>query len=205
MRQLKAFSILATLGLLFIGNLSKTYAQGTYLGLKGGVNFSEFKGAESDVKMTPGAAFGAFIRQESAGNFAVTGEVNYMGKGTEYKDGLLESSTVNYLEIPVLFEFMLPGERIRPRLFAGPYAGFIMGAEDNAEVGGVSVDTEENYSSIDAGAILGAGVNMKVSEENWLLLDVRYGLGMKDITTDDDLDIRNRGFNVNLGFIFPIY
>ena len=104
---------------------------GQYLGIKGGLNLSDFnndKDKLNDEKLRTGYHFGVFLQLPLSDGFAIQPEVLYSTKGTlaNYQNdetgiGGEINFKVDYIDVPVLGVFKL-GDLAEIHL--GPYFGF---------------------------------------------------------------------------------
>ncbi|GAB4119011.1 MAG: porin family protein [Thermoflexibacter sp.] len=182
------------------------------LGLRGGLNTSNFAGniggAAGENRFKAGINFGAFGTYSIQENWGITAEVNYSPKGTVTSQFARSNIKLNYLDIPVYVNYFFGqgGDKLRTKVFLGPYIDFLMTAKQN--LGGIEVDVKDRYNNLDLGLLLGAGLHYKISESggNWLILDVRYGIGFSDIAKPGlgTSNITNRALSFNLGISFPI-
>ncbi|WP_330747009.1 porin family protein [Chryseobacterium sp. CP-77] len=125
-----------------------------------------------------------------AGNFSVQPEVNFVSKGTKFKNSFANQSfNFNYIEVPVLAKYAFGPVYVN----AGPSVGFLMGK--NNAVKAVYGKTK----SIDFGVQMGAGVAIPAGPGNFIV-DARYNLGLTNISDVKGTDIKNRGFAVSLGY-----
>jgi hypothetical protein len=74
-------------------------------------------------------------------------------------------------------------------LQAGPEIAFKVGADD---------EIDEGTKSMDFGLGAGAAYELPMG----LFFDVRYNLGLSNISEEDDFDIKNTGVQVGLGWRF---
>ncbi len=182
------------------------------LGLRGGLNTSNFAGnvggAAGENRFKAGINFGAFGIYSIQENWGITAEVNYSPKGTVTSQFARSRIKLNYLDIPIYVNYFFGqgGDRLRTKVFLGPYANFLMTAKQ--DLGGVEVDVKDRYNNLDLGLLLGAGLHYKISESggNWLILDVRYGIGFSDIAKPGlgTSNITNRALSFNVGISFPL-
>ncbi len=173
------------------------------LGLKGGVNLTKFSSDEFNANTYNRAVFGAFGEIPLIPNFSFSTEINYSNEGTKYEIGNLDRTKISYLEIPVLANIYFTNTKVRPKIFGGPSMSFLMNAENVFEDGS-TVDLNDQYKENEIGVVLGAGVDLQITGENYLLFDIRYDFGMTEI---NDLDVgafQNRGFRLSVGASFPI-
>jgi len=101
------------------------FAQKFQLGLKGGVNISNFSGGEFrniDKKALVGFHGGGFVSFLLGDNFAIQPEVLFSSQGAKLKGaGSEENFKVSYLNIPLLAKYRFNGGFY---LEAGPQVGF---------------------------------------------------------------------------------
>ena len=102
---------------------------------------------------------------------------------------------LDYLEVPMDFAFKLGDGGFA--LSAGPYFGFLMSSKVHYD--GESEDIED-MNGMDMG--LNLGMSFLINES--ILIDVRYGMGLMDITDDDlgdDVDV-NGALQFSFGYVF---
>ncbi len=103
--------------------------------------------------------------------------------------------TTTYIEIPLDFVYKLPAGSNQVGLHAGPYLGFLLGAEE-AE----GTDVKDDFKSLDFGLNFGL-----TFEFNKIAIGANYGLGLTNIaetTEGADLSAKNNvlSFFVNYAF-----
>ena len=166
------------------------------LGVKGGVNLTNFYGAEEEYgldpyenqKVKPGIAAGAALQLKLANMFAIEPEVLFSQKGQKASsNGSSEILYINYLELPVLAQFLIPVPVVTPIIYMGPAFDFKVGEIDGKTEysSGLSVtmtDNErkaldKNFSGFDLGLALGGGAEIKAGPGK-VVFDVRYTLGL---------------------------
>lgn len=191
---------LVFLFVLFLG--TAVFAQNTSIGLRAGLNIANIShsGGSANHKSLIGANFGAFINRSIHPNWGITGELNFTMRG--WQDEVLGkdlNTRINYLEVPIYINyfFLKQDSKIRPKLFAGGYGSYLMTASFDG------VDTKQFYENIDYGLLLGGGLHYSLGGGTWLIFDVRYGLGLADITKATS-DIKNRNLSFNIGYSFPL-
>ena len=173
-------------------------AQNTSIGLRGGLTIFNFTGkdASDDSKSLAGINGGAFFTYSVNRNWGLTGEINYMAKGTKSSNDI--NTRVAYLEIPIYVSYFFEGDKLRPKLFAGGTYGSLMTAKVE------DTDVKDSFESSELGAVFGAGFHYRFTGENWLIMYARYGLGLTDITKNGNQTINNGGFSINVGVSFPL-
>ncbi|HEX6939459.1 MAG TPA: porin family protein [Longimicrobiales bacterium] len=185
-------------------------AQGLSLGVKAGVNMANFTGDDApDTDMRTGFTAGAYLRLSTPGMFAIQPEVLFSQKGAQqsfdFGAGPVDASwNTTYVEIPVLLRIgvPMPASPVKPFVFAGPSAGFLLSSKIKAESDDESaeVDFKDSTKSTDWGAVVGAGLDF-----GSLSVDLRANLGLSSLSDiDDDVDMKNRTFTVMLGYQLPL-
>lgn len=199
------------------------------LGIKGGVNLTNFVGDDADkYESTPGLNLGASLSLASLGPVQLLGEVYYRQKGAEYdltdpsslgnpggQGGTFEIG-LDYVEIPLLVRLDLrgPGSRVLPYLVGGPAFGWQLdcGVSASGTDGTTQPDCDdltENFGNTirnyEAGLVLGGGLAFNVARLGAVSLDARYTRGLSKIGEGGDaLNIRNQAFTLMLGYAFGI-
>ena len=183
------------------------------LGIKGGVNMSNFYGEElDDQNMKIGFHVGLAADYEFAYNSAIQTGLYFTTKGAKYSSSFGDASgefTVNpmYLQIPVHYAYKLdvtPGTRIV--FHAGPYAAYGVGGKSkfSASVGEVSGESEADVfgddgflKNFDAGLGLGVG-----AEFGPMLLDLGWDMGLINIADSENGDLKNQNAYLSIGYRF---
>tara|TARA_B110000003_G_scaffold198959_1_gene197634 strand:- start:86 stop:448 length:363 start_codon:yes stop_codon:yes gene_type:complete len=109
----------------------------------------------------------------------------------------------DYLEVPIDFAFNLGDGGFA--LSAGPYLAFLMGA--NTKYDGDTEDINKDNDVIN-GMDFGLNLGMSFLINESLLIDARYGMGLSDITSAEDIDGDDYSTDVNgalqisIGYVF---
>jgi len=200
---MKKKTSLFVVAILLVTSLSK--AQNLSFGPMAGVNFSNLSSTNNTTSTKTGLTAGAFFNYSSKNWFGVGVQVLYNEMGAKLKNSTA-SINLNYLQVPVLFTYYFPGDNtagsFRPKLFAGPHVDFLLSAK-NQDGNDLNPDGRY-YSSADFGVTLGGGFNYALSDQIWLNVDARYGVGLTDATKSTTTNSMNRSFGVNVGVSFPI-
>lgn len=214
------------------------------LGVKGGLNLSrlyggekvtdEFSGESYDPyeyqKPKSGMAIGVALQLKLADMFAIEPEVLFSQKGQKFKIDEMGMTAVsvqkiNYIEIPVLFQILIPaGDVFTPMVYVGPSFGIKAGKPDGYdEFEGQKEEwtsddrksADESMSGFDFGLAFGVGAGIKAGPGS-VVLDIGYSLGflklaklsdeMKDAGfTESNLPKdKNSGFLFRLGYLFSL-
>ncbi|MBP2617402.1 porin family protein [Chryseobacterium jejuense] len=127
-------------------------------------------------------------------NFSVQPEVNFISKGTKFKNSLgSETYNFNYIEVPVLAKYSFGPVYVN----AGPSIGILMGKNDKVKA------AYGKTKSIDFGLQMGAGVAIPAGPGK-VIVDGRYNLGLNNISDEKGIDVKNRGFALSLGYAIPL-
>ena len=194
--------LLTTVMFIFITSMS--YAQ---FGVRLGANMANFS-VDDDVeyKSKLGFSAGVFYKLKAGDKLAIQPELNLVQQGSKLEDdGVDVTLSANYIQIPVLLKYAF-GNAEKTNFFiqAGPYVGIGVGKIKLKSCAGEDCETEEEdfgeetLKSSDFGLNLGAGVNINSK----LSIDIRYGLGLSDIDSEDDISAKNTAINLGVGYTF---
>lgn len=157
-------------------------------GVKGGVQFTNFTG-DGDWDGKTGFYVGGLVDFAVAEDFHVQPELLFSMEGAEADLGALGTADygITYLRVPIMAKYyIMDGLNLQ----AGPQVAFkIATAEDYGD---------EASKSIDFGLGIGAGYEL----EGGFLVDVRYNLGLSNISENDDADVKNTGIMLGVGYRF---
>jgi hypothetical protein len=92
-----------------------------------------------------------------------------------------------------------PDGRVHPLLFGGPYVAFI--SRTTQTVGSTKTDLDEQIKGVDAGALVGLGVEAGTGR-GAVVLEVRYALGMRDLSEAAETTFKSRAFMASFGYRF---
>ncbi len=157
-----------------------------------------------DSKFKLAGSAGLSLVYSAIEHFGVGMDVKYSFEGAKVESTLGKSELdLNYVRIPLkaIYFFNNNGNKVRPKIFAGPSFGFLTSAKAN------DVDVKSQYESFDIGLLLGAGLNYRIVNKTWFNADLSYTHGMKDITPNMVLDTdnnQNRNLQLNVGVNFGL-
>lgn len=104
---------------------ANSFAQNYELGVKGGVNISNFTGTSwnnASAKSLVGFHVGGFLSLFLGDNFAIQPEVLFSSQGAKYQDATSNQNLkVNYINVPVMLKYRFNGGFY---IEAGPQIGF---------------------------------------------------------------------------------
>jgi hypothetical protein len=166
-------------------------------GAKGGLNFASISdGFDTRTGFVVGG-FAKFNIPDSP--LSIQPEALYSQQG-----GVQNGNEVrlDYLQVPVLFKFaMSQAGTVEPNLFAGPYAGLRLIAEqDGGGFLGGSSNIENQTESVDYGLAFGGGLDIEVGNSIFTM-DARYNFGLADVFNESDG--KHRVFSITFGISLP--
>src|SRR5699024_4138362 len=193
-------------------NMQTTQPSPVKLGVKGGLNFSNFNGDALDADYMTRGNVGLFLKYDVNPYFAIQPEANisWTGAKMSVSDLVLpddidpgESGDVKlkqtYIQIPVLAKLQLPSNAgIVPNIYAGPVVSFNIHDKFSTDTDVDDIDGDLKDIGLDPnttqfGLQFGAGV-----EYQNVMIDARYHWGLTD--TFDDVDAKNSAFMIAIGF-----
>jgi hypothetical protein len=187
--------VLLSLGLL-TALTTAAQAQVTF-GLKAGVSFTNMSGKDADgFAGKVGGHGGVAANFQFTDAISLQPEVLFSMKGAQDENVSKVKLNLNYIDIPVMFQYNLEG------LFfeAGPQLGILATAKITD--GTNDIDMKDNLNTVDVGYAVGLGYKM----ETGFMTGLRYNGGL---TTIDKVstggtvgDLRNNAFQLYLGFMF---
>ena len=202
--------------ILYIGILAFVcHTLQAQIGVRGSLNMATFAFDEEDVdgevNYKAGFGLGVFYQVRS-GSFTFQPEVQIIQQGISYSSEFngqetTESLTLNYIQIPLMAKYAFGNlESTNFFIQMGPYIGRGIGKVINKGCLGDDCETEElEYDSegdegpkpMDFGLNIGVGINFNKN----IGLDLRYGLGLNNLSEDDD-SVTNRAINLGFSYSF---
>jgi hypothetical protein len=166
-------------------------AQQTHFGLKGGLNLSSVaveNGEDYDTKT--GIHFGGLAHIHISTHFALQPELVYSMQGGEDGDFKFK---LNYLNVPLLAQYMTNDGF---RLQTGPQIGFLV--KGKTKLNDVEVDVTDDLSTVDFSWAFGASYLFPAG----VGIDARYNLGISNVNDSENVEFRNRVFQIGLFYQF---
>ena len=202
--------LLALSALLGGWTAASALAQGSALGARAGVgrasvSSTEFAFTAGSVTSFQGGVFFSFF---TPGRLIVQPEAVYARRGFSalVLGGGQADANISYIEIPLLFKFRLTEEtnRLRPAAILGTFVAFEVGCSltgDTEELGSSECDSIiDGRGEMDAGILLGAGVNYGLTGRWFLTGDLRYSIGLMNISWEEtDDNVSSRGWALTAG------
>lgn len=169
------------------------YGQEATFGVKAGLNIAGVKvdeGEDFDNKIA--IHFGGLAHIHFSRHFAFQPEIVYSAQGGKDDDNDFKLK-LNYINIPLLAQYMtLDGFRFQ----TGPQLGFLVSAKTKTE--DVEVDIKDDLETFDFSWSFGAGYLFPQG----LGIDIRYNLGITNVSEDEDFEARNRVFQIGVFYQF---
>jgi len=209
MKYLKISTIL-----LIIFCVGFSYAQGSRLGIIGGINMANFS-YDDDTEAESLTVFGvgAVFSIPAGKKMQLCFQPMYLQKGASEESGDM-IYTLAYIEMPILIKLMLGENDTRPYIFGGPTVGMLMSAK--VEIDGLDddFDVKDVLESLDYGLCVGAGLDIAMGN-NKLFIEASYNLGLADIvkggTVDimgeqdvPDQEVKTTGIKIMAGITMPL-
>lgn len=176
----KAFFIVAV---LISANL---FSQGIKMGLKAGVNFSNYSNASIQTESITSFHAGLVTEIKILKNFAFQPELLYSTQGATVNNlGQELKNQLGYISIPILAKFYL-NDHLSFEL--GPQASFLLNERNNF--------SPSNSNSFDFA--IASGLSYKFGKH--FFIQGRYGLGLTE--PKRDADVKNSVLQASIGYLF---
>jgi hypothetical protein len=196
----KTFILLLSIGLSVSLFSSLSLASGiTAKGIKIGLNLANVTGDDVEIywENKMGFCAGGFLTFSLSDIFAIQPEAFFTMKGYKSEqEWNFYTSSVTYLEIPVLAKAFIPtGGNIKPNIFGGPSLGIKISGEE--------------YKSTDFGLVFGGGIDFALGTGKFLV-ECRYSMSLSSVsifekgpmTERESEDVKNRVISIIVGYSF---
>ena len=206
-------SIITSMLFVVFINVSSALSQ-FGIGLTGGLNHSsaDISDPAENTTYVPrnGIIIGAISRYSLSATYYISTQLRFIEKGqdVDWNGPLLWDYTevqLNYLDLPIRFNYQVNLNTIKPHLFCGVYFGYLLKA-----IGRIKTDNElfeinqiDQFKKFDFGVDIGAGLDFNLIDNYNLFVDFCYSHGLINISQDYGA-IKNRGFQFTLGLIYYI-
>jgi hypothetical protein len=195
--------------ILFVCVSFYAQAQRPAFGVKGGFNFSNIKAEGLEAAVFDSRTLfhlGVLVHIPISRQLALQPELLFSKQGARYRTtydtydtpGYRSKWHVNYLNVPVLFQYRL-GQDFRVE--TGPQVGFLLSAKTIEEGIGEVRDIQELLNKVDFSWSVGSTYQTKVG----LGLAVRYNLGLSEMNKGvfiSSSSLRNRVLQIGLFYQF---
>ncbi|MBC8155117.1 MAG: PorT family protein [Bacteroidetes bacterium] len=216
----------------FVAAISSTAFAQVQVGFRGGANFgivstpSVLDGLSSTIKPSPGFTGALFLEVPLSDRISFRPELAYVQKGFMVRESFdLNLSVINLpigasvayqsqdLEVPLLLKFNLTDGAVQPYFIAGPAVSYAVNGRIRTRGTGLfrtqPIDIDLNYGGAlnrwDISGVVGAGLAFDAGAGK-VFGEVRYqhGFSRQVQVPVLNLNVRNRGVAVSLGYSFPI-
>jgi outer membrane protein W len=189
---------------ILVACISPVMSQTLSIGPVVGVNVSKFTPNQYSKNLA-GLSVGALANYSVNEKVGLSAKVLFSQLGSKFTNsGAI--NRLNYLQMPIslVYYFGIPGDKFRPKIYAGPYFGTLLSAKNENKNRIVDTQNNDVYKKLDLGGQLGLGFNYSLKDRTWLNLDLGYGKSFTDITIADLTKEYNTAFTFQLGLSFPI-
>jgi hypothetical protein len=196
--------------LLFGGLLLATFsvaavpanAQAGRFGINAGVNFANINGKDVEgTKLKTGFQAGVTYDIGLADEFVLQPGVSYVQNGTKL-DAFNSKLHLNYIQVPVTFQYQPALGTGNLLLGVGPYVGFgvgkVKGSLFDDKVSSKSDWDDAGLKKVDAGGKLLVGYQLGMG----LSFNLNANLGLANLSDDKDVKFHNTSFGVTVGYKF---
>ncbi len=168
------------------------------LGPNAGVGHSWISNTEN-AKFKLAANAGLSLVYSAAEHFGIGLDAKYSYEGVK-GSGSNNSLDLNYFRFPLkaIYFFNDHGDKLRPKIFAGPSFGFLSSAKRD------NTDIKSSFNSSDFAITAGAGFNYRLVRNSWFNADINYLHGISDITKSSPDENHNRNVGINVGVNFGL-
>ncbi len=171
--------LLSAVAVMAFGVAAQAQSEDMKFGVKAGVNMTNFTG-DGDSDGATSFYVGGLVDLPVSGNFHVQPEILYSMEGAD-------EASISYVRVPIMAKYyVMEGLSLQ----AGPEIAFKVATEDDL--------LDEATKSIDFGIGAGLGYELPMG----LMFDVRYNLGLSDISEVEGFEIKNTGIQLGLGYRF---
>lgn len=167
-----------------------SYSQSNSLGINAGFGHTQIKNY-GDRQFKPHGNFGLSYVHSTKTSFGFGADLKYSyegGEGENMVPNQRHITKLHYVRLPLkaIYFFGKYGQRLRPKIQAGPSLGLLVSAHDRVENmtnGTVISDqkTDDHYNNFDIGFHGGAGLNYRIVRNTWFSADVNYYNSFRDL------------------------
>ncbi len=211
--------LVVTLVFLLIGGVSTSVSQVKMsFGPKIGLNIASASFSpdySSDVTKSSRTGFmggAAFEVMFSGIPLGIEANLFYAMQGVELSaPGEKLTTKLDEIQIPILLKGKFPtGSPVSPYAYIGPALGFVASAKQTYEATGQpteETDISNTTTGTDFQFVFGGGAEFKIESKVAVTFDLRYGLGLTDMTKNQAVgarSVKTRGFSILVGCMFTL-
>jgi hypothetical protein len=193
--------LIISITFLLFTSLSYSQKKNVSIGPIVGLNYSKVS-SQSGSEFKTGFNGGVFLNYSTKTDFGFNGSLIYsqLGGNVTNSDNFIR---LNYIQLPINLVYYF-GEGLkkgsfRPKIFVGPYIGYLIGAESP---GFTDEFTLKQLNTTDLGINGGLGFNLALKSQTWLNVDLKYGHGFNEVPKI--FTYKNRALSLNVGISFPL-
>jgi len=180
---------------LFLTNFC--FCQGIDLGIKGGLNYTNFSGKNIeglDFRYATNFHLGAAVQVEFNANFKLQADFLYNIVGTEVKTLTTQyDNKLGYISIPIALKLAVSSRKAF--LETGAQASYLVN-ENQQNLKAIQTQNWSDVSDFDLGVFLGFSYHLNES----LFLQARYHWGLTEVTKIDSQSFKNQGASLSIGY-----
>jgi len=184
---------------LIIGSIAFAQIPGFSVGPKIGASFSKYTTDKDQIKEETKNTFyfGAFARLGK--KVYLQPELLFMKRNGKLTDESASENQIalkiNTIDLPLMLGIkVLDLKAANVRIMAGPVASFVINKTITSENWDETI-TKDDFNNMNWGLQFGAGVDVL-----FLTLDVRYEIGLNDVSKLENFSLKNNMFTVGLGW-----
>jgi len=178
----KLIFTLALMALLY----ASAVAQGLGVGIKAGANFANLSTDDFSTSSITSYHVGAYVNINFSEKWGITPEVLWSAQGAEIDNAKLNT---DYITVPILLRWRI----IKLiSLEAGPQFNFLTNAKLENYTGNIEDQLKNNTYSIAVGGL----VHLPLGFNGGL----RYVIGMSDLSDIDNVELKDRTFQIYVGW-----
>jgi hypothetical protein len=152
-----------------------------------------------NTKFKLAANAGVSLVFSASEHFGIGLDAKYSFEGLK-GSGSNSAVDLNYFRLPLkaIYFFNNYGNKLRPKIYAGPSFGFLSSAK------AASVDIKKTVNSTDVGLTAGAGFNYRLVKNTWFNADLNYLHGFSNVIKSSAIHTHNRNIGINVGVNFGL-
>ncbi len=165
--------------------LTPVFAQDE-IGVKGGINLSNYAGDVMDNKMKIGVHLGAYVNFNVIDQLYIQPELLYSLQGARFNNSSFNldyNEHLHYINVPVVARYFLT-ENIS--VHCGPYVGILIGGKAKGTYFGTEIDEDikdhRSLKTLDFGAVIGVAYQLV----NRVNIGARVQFGLANIADSPD-------------------
>jgi len=193
------------LALVFLSCFVATASFAQQFGIRAGMNVSNVSADLDDMDIPTdsraGIQLGVMGGVPLSGNLHLNGALLFNQKGFSVDLlGVEARNSFNYLEVPLNLQYKAELAAVKLFVEGGPYFAYALGG--TSKIGDEEEKIEWGSSGgelkrIDSGVGIGAGI-----EISKFRVGVNYNLGISDLSNDDEEELKNGVFGINVAYFF---